>query len=347
MWDVAGQDRAVSFLRRSLEAGTLSHAYLLVGAEHVGKMTLAQNLAQAVNCAEAEVPCGQCASCLRIAAGKHADVMLVELGAADGSAESERRVKISVEQIEQLQHSANLPPFEGRCKVFILDGAEALSIGAANRLLKTLEEPMANVLFILTAVNEGLLPETVVSRCQRIELRVMASGDIEAALVARWGVEPDRAALLSRISGGRLGWAVSAARDDALLRQRGEWLDELTELADLGFAERFAFAGRLASGFAQNREAVQERLDLWVGWWRDLLLVSADGAEGVTNVDRLPLLKGTAGDYSLAQIRAFIDSVLTAAEQLRLNANPSLALEVLMLNVPERRGGAHPVPDER
>jgi DNA polymerase-3 subunit delta' len=347
VWDVVGQDRAVSLLQRSLETGVLSHAYLLVGPAHVGKMTLAVNLAQAVNCEEAEAPCGQCASCLRIAGGKHADVMVVELGTADGSTESESRVKISVEQIEQLQHSANLPPFEGRCKVFILDGAESLSIGAANRLLKTLEEPVANVLFVLTAVSEGLLPETVVSRCQRVELRPMAGGDIETVLMSRWGVESDKAALLSRIAGGCLGWAVAASHDDALLRQRGEWLDELVELADLGFAERFAYAGRLASRFGQNREAVQERLALWLDWWRDLLLVSADCQEDVTNVDRFALLSGTAKDYSLAQIRAFIDSVRATAEQLRLNANPLLALEVLMLNVPEKRGAARPVPDQR
>ncbi len=347
VWDVAGQHRAVVLLQRSLEAGALSHAYLLVGPAHVGKMTLALNLAQAVNCEEAEAPCGQCAPCLRIAEGKHADVMVVELGTADGTPESESRVKISVEQIEQLQHSANLPPFEGRCKVFILDGAESLSIGAANRLLKTLEEPVANVLFVLTVVNEGLLPVTIVSRCQRIELRPMASEGIETALISRWGVEADKAALLSRIAGGCLGWAVSAAHDDALLRQRGEWLDELIELADLGFAERFAYAGRLANRFGQNREAVQERLALWLDWWRDLLLVSADCQEGVTNVDRLALLSGTEKDYSLAGIRAFIDSVRATAEQLRLNANPLLALEVLMLNVPEKRGAAHAVPDQR
>ena len=92
---------------------------------------------------------------------------------------------------------------------------------------------------------------------------------------------------------------------------------------------------------------MQERLALWLDWWRDLVLVSADCEEGVTNVDRLARLRGTAKDYSLAQIRAFIDSVQAAAEQLRLNANPLLALEVLMLNVPEMRGAAHAPPDKR
>ncbi len=100
MWDVVGHDRAISLLRRSLEIESLAHAYLLVGPAHVGKMTLALNLAEAVNCEGTEPPCGECASCRRIADGKHADIQVIDLGGGDGdSTESESRVKISVEQI--------------------------------------------------------------------------------------------------------------------------------------------------------------------------------------------------------------------------------------------------------
>ncbi len=335
MWDVVGQERAVSLLRRGLETGSLSHAYLFVGPAHVGKMTLAVNLAQALNCQAAEPPCGECGSCQRIASAKHADVQVIDLGSNGDSAESESRVKISVEQIEQLQHSASLPPFEGRHKVFILDGVETFSIGAANRLLKTLEEPVEGVVFILLTTNEGLVPATVVSRCQRVELAPLAAGEVEGALCNRWGVESSKARLLARLCGGCLGWAVSAARNDGLLQQRDEWLDGLLELVDADNEQRFDYVARLVDRFSQNRGLVQERLDLWVGWWHDLLLVRVGCSDAVTNVDRLPALVDMAGGYSLAQIRAFIDSIRAAGEQLRLNANPQLVLEVLMLSVPD------------
>ena len=235
MWDVVGQDRVISLLQRSLEAESLAHAYLLVGPAHVGKMTLALNLAEAVNCEGAESPCGECASCLRITDGKHADVQVIDLGSTNGnSAESESRVKISVEQIEQIQHSASLPPFEGRCKVFILDGAELLSIGAANRLLKTLEEPSGKVVFVLLTVNDKLLPATIVSRCQRVELAPLSTAEVETALIERWGTGPDKAKLLSRLANGCLGWAVSAARDEQLLQQRAETLDRLLDITEAG-----------------------------------------------------------------------------------------------------------------
>ena len=150
MWSVIGQTRAVSLLQRSLERGSLAHAYLFVGPAHVGKMTLALNLAQALNCAAAEPPCGQCLSCQKIASAKHADVQIVGLNRDGDSDEPRPRAEISIDQIRQVQHSASLPPFEGRHKVFIIDGAELLSTEAANCLLKTLEEPVGKVIFLLT-----------------------------------------------------------------------------------------------------------------------------------------------------------------------------------------------------
>jgi len=347
MWDVVGQERALSLLQRSLVAGSLSHAYLLVGPAHVGKMTLALDLAKAVNCEGAEPPCGECTSCQRIADGKHADIQVIELGSNGDSAESESRVKISVEQIEQMQHSAFLPPFEGRCKVFILDGAELLSIGAANRLLKTLEEPVGGVVFILLTVNEKLLPATIISRCQRIELAPLGTADVEAALTNRWGVEPDKAKLLSRLANGCMGWAVSAARDEQMLQQRADTLDKLLDMTETGYEQRFQYVAELSGRFNQNRRTVQEILRVWLDWWHDLLLVKIGCNDAIINIDRSNQLIGTAGSYTIAQIREFIDNILAARDQLQHNANPQLALEVLMLSIPESSKIRGPVPGMR
>lgn len=149
MWKVVGQTRAVSLLQHSLERGLLAHAYLFVGPPHVGKMTLALNLAQALNCEAAAPPCGECAACQKIALVKHADVQVIGLVDGSNSVEARSRAEIGIDQIREIQHSSSLPPFEGRYKVFIIDGAELLSTEAANCLLKTLEEPVDRVMFIL------------------------------------------------------------------------------------------------------------------------------------------------------------------------------------------------------
>jgi len=334
VWQVIGQTRVVTLLQRSLEEESLAHAYLLVGPPHVGKMTLALNLAQALNCQGTERPCGECASCQKIASANHADVQVIGLTQNVDSAEAKLRTEIGIDQIRQMQHSASLPPFEGKYKIFIIEGAEFLSIEAANCLLKTLEEPTGKVVFILLTTNDGLLPATVVSRCQRLELSPLAATEVETALNSRWGIEPQKAKLLARLSHGCLGWALSAALDDGLLQQRAEKMDRLLDIINADYEERFAYANQLAAQFTQNRGLVQEVLDLWLDWWRDLLLVKIGCSDIITNVDRLDKLVEIAEDYRLAQIKAFINSIQAAGEQLRQNANPRLVLEVLMLDMP-------------
>ncbi len=336
MWNIIDHEIAVSFLKRSLEKGTIAHAYLFAGPAHIGKMTLAINLAQALNCSSVERPCGVCDSCLRIAAGKHADLQTIKLEQGSESGESASKTRISVEQVDQILHSVNLPPFEGKYKVFIIDGLEFLSIAAANRLLKTLEEPIGSVVFILLTTNEAMVPATVISRCQRIELFPVATSLIEKELITHWAVEPEKAKLLSRLSAGCPGWAVTMSRDTQLLQQRNDRLEEWIEIMDADFDFRFTFVAKMTERYAQNRDIVQQKLALLRDWWRDVLLVKSGNNEAVTNIDRKDMLQKFADTCNLTQIRQFIGSVESTITQLRQNVNPQLALEVLMLNIPER-----------
>ena len=337
MWQVVGQDRAISLLQRSLEKEALAHAYLLVGPPHVGKMTLALDLAKAINCDAAAPPCGECTACRRIASGKHADVQIIGLAGDGDSAEARSQTEISIDQIRQMQHSACLPPFEGRYKVFIIEGAELLSNEAANCLLKTLEEPEEKVVFLLLTAREELLPATIVSRCQRLELPPLAVGEVEAALNSRWAVEQERARLLARLCHGRLGWALLAAPDDSWLKERVERMEQLLGVIDTaGYEGRLEYAVQLASQFNKNRGSAQEILDLWLDWWHDLLLVKIGCVEAITNVDVSAVLEQRAKDYSLAEIKSFISAIQSAGKQLKQNANPQLVFEVLMLGIPGR-----------
>jgi DNA polymerase-3 subunit delta' len=331
MWQVIGQDRILSLLRRSLETGTLAHAYLLVGPTHIGKMTLSVNLAMALNCQQYDPPCGECPSCRKIYAANHPDVRVISLLKNGEAGEAKL---ISINQIKDMQHVANLPPFEGKHKVFIIDSAEMMSVDAANCLLKTLEEPVEKVTFILLTTNDKLLPETVVSRCQRLELRLLAPEEVAVALTIHAGLDEAKARLLAVLSRGCPGWALAVAADESLLEHRNESLDMILGIMDAGFNERFEAITRMSAQFTQNRATVYDTLRLWVEFWRDLMMVKLDCLDLITNLDRKSEIIKTAGEYQLSQITATIESIRLATEQLGRNANPRLALEVLMLDIP-------------
>ncbi len=331
MWQAIGQTRAVSLLKHSLEAGTLSHAYLFLGPQHVGKMTLALNLAQALNCQSEDKPCLECDSCKKIAAGTHSDVQVI--GLVQDEEDNEAKL-IHTDQIKDVLHAASLPPFEGNQKVFIIDGAELLSIEAANRLLKTLEEPEAKITFILLTTNENRLLKTIISRCQRIELPPMSLAEETKTLVEKMQVKPEKARLLAGLSHGCIGWAITAANDEKILTQSRETLDQIISTVKGDYEGRFAYVGRLAAGFSQNRQAVYETLDRWLDFWRDLILAKLDCPDMMTNIDKKDDIIKMAGRYSLSSIRNYISSVESAARQLKQNVNARLALEVLMLDLP-------------
>jgi DNA polymerase-3 subunit delta' len=335
MWQIIGQARAVSLLKHSLETGSLSHAYLFLGPPHVGKMTLAINLAQALNCEADDKPCLKCASCKKIAAGSHSDVQVI--GLAQNEEENIEAKLIHTEQVKDMLHAASLPPFEGKNKVFIIDGAELLSIEAANRLLKTLEEPEARITFILLATDENRLLKTVISRCQRLELQPMSIEAETQAMIETLKIEPERARLLTGLSHGCPGWAIAAASDGKIMEQRDSELNEIISIIKDGYEERFAYAARLAAGFNQNRQAVYDTLDRWRDLWRDLMLIKLGREEMMTNIDRKNEFTKIASNYSLAQIRDFIQSIASAGVQLKQNVNQRLALEVLMLDIPEEK----------
>jgi DNA polymerase-3 subunit delta' len=328
MWQVIGQDKILSLLDYGLKTNAIAHAYLLVGPRHVGKGTLAVNLAQALNCDGPEVPCGECRSCQRISEGKHADVTPIGL---------DSRTEISIDDIRGLQRLANLPPYEGKCKVFIIDEAEYLSTEAANSLLKILEEPPPRVVWLLLAAEEERLLPTIISRCQRLELKPVPSERVQEVLVNSYNLDADKAQLLTRLCHGRLGWAVSVLANDDILQQRSQKIDRLVSLLTAGLEQRFAYAQDLAIQFSQNRKAGGETIEVWLDWWRDLMLTKGGCQDAIINVDYRTVLEEQASGLSLSEVKESLTNLGLLQEAISQNVNPRLALEWLMLNLPGRK----------
>ncbi|MBI4789346.1 MAG: DNA polymerase III subunit [Chloroflexi bacterium] len=340
-WRVVGHEWAVRGLAHSLAADRVAHAYLLTGPHAIGKTTLARALAQALECAGARPPCGECDACRKIARNRHPDVQIIE-GVPVGfkfdekappppprSNDRERRI-LKIDQIRLVQHDLSRAPFQARWKIMILRRFEEANEEAANAFLKTLEEPPAHARLILTARDASVLLPTIASRCQVLALRPLPIAQVEQALVERWRVEPQTALLLARLSGGRLGWAVRASANHALLDARGARLDALAAVLREGRAERLSRAGDLA----KDSDKLPELLEEWLGWWRDVLLTHNGDAQRIANVDRQDLLREQAARYSLEQIQAALQNIQATAQYLTQNVNARLALQVLFLKLP-------------
>ena len=333
-WQTIGNEKATGSLRRALAGDRLPHAILIAGPESVGKMALAVDLAAALNCTGDGRPCGKCAGCTRTRRRLHTDVHVVGIQMADGG---RSRTLIGIDQVREVQREAALAPFEGECKVVIFDGAELLSEDASNSLLKTLEEPPPGVyLLLLTAKPEALLP-TVVSRCQLVDLKPVPADAIAAHLAERLGTDADVAERSARLSGGRPGWAIRAAGEPGLLEAVEEKVDEVEEVVKGSMEARFEHAARLGSAADRDREAGRRELEVWLSWWRDVMLVKEGVPQLAANLSRIDSLKSVAEMLTRQQITGAIRAIRRTRRLIARNVNSRLALEVMMLDLPRVR----------
>lgn len=336
-WDITGHQWAVEQLRASIQAGSDAHAYLISGPPGIGKALLALRIAQALNCESSPGdPCLNCRTCRRIAHGNHPDVRLASMerqAAGLKAEEAARQKELKIATVREWQRDIALRPYEGRRRVLMLHDAERLSEEAANAMLKTLEEPPPHATLILVASSTDLLP-TIVSRCRVLRLRPLPRQQVTEALMAR-GVAAADAALLAAWSGGRVGWALALLDDPEALARRNAQLTDLLAIHAAGRGMGMRWAEQRAKEYrGGEQETVFAWLELWQGWWRDVLLIAAGSPEGVVNIDRRTELEQAARRHPLPQIFDFVNRIGQAAQQLRENGNPQLVLENLALHLP-------------
>lgn len=324
-WDLLGHEWASGLLREHILRGQVRHAYLLCGPPGSGRRTLALRFAQALNCptplAPGE-PCRTCRTCTQIERMQHPDLNVL-IPAEDGRS-------LKVEQIRQLLQSLALSPYQSPYRIGLLPNFENATPSAQNALLKTLEEAPERAILLLTAPSpEDLLP-TIVSRCEIMRLRPLPVDTLAAALSRNQGLPAAEAAHLAHLTGGRTGAALRLQADPAELVEHDRAIDALAQLLTQNRATRFHYVRSLAD----DREKLRQTLQIWLVFWRDLLLRIAGSNGRVANLKYMDLLVRLAEQIRYEQALAQVAALQNALDSLDANANARLLSEALLLDWP-------------
>ena len=349
-----GQQKPLRILSALLEANAVPHALLFAGIEGVGKLEVARQFAMACNCwgdpaaddtdlargqnglgkpkrgyPNTLPPCGVCRSCKKIRSGNHPDVIHIKPSGTF----------IRIEQIRTLCHTLALKPYEARVRVAIISEAQRLNPAAGNALLKILEEPPDQTVFILTGVSPTELLPTIVSRCQQIRFNPLPTDNLAQLLLESDSINGEQAKILAAMSNGSRAQAMRFHQQGWLAR-RNWLLDRLEEIATRSLALNAQLA--LAHRLSRNKEDLKIYLSIIYTWLRDLI-VARHAPDRIIQEDRRDQILRTSPKIETARIPAIAAIVESAAQRLQSNASARLLAEALIMRIAAIRGAGRSI----
>ncbi len=320
--NIMGQDKAKKMLLCGLQSEATAHAYLFRGPAGVGKKRAARTFAALLNCLSPidGDACTACIACRKFQTGSHPDLMVIE---------PEKGI-IKIKQIRELKKNLRFPAMEASRRVVILPDIHSTlhRREAANSLLKTLEEPPEDTMFILTADETGDILPTILSRCQKIPFYPLPLDQVADFLAAEHNITPEQATVLASIAEGSLGQAVFLLKS-GLLGERADIAKTLCRKQpnDPAAAKDILAMAEKAADLKDN---LAELLRLLAVWFRDLILVQT-GVDGRFQINHdLNFLLPEAGKrWQLPKLLRNLEHLQEARKQLTYNCRPALVCEVL------------------
>ncbi len=318
--EIQGQEKAIHILQCAIQNGHVAHAYLFTGPEGVGKKQTALALAQYLNCAspntETFASCNHCPSCIQSASGSQPDLLMLE---PDGAS-------IKIEQIRTLLSKVSLRSYENAYKVVIINDAHLMTEQAANCLLKTLEEPTDNTVFILVTSQVQNLPITILSRCQQISFNLLSPSMIQDILQKLHPERQSQIGLVTALAKGSVSTAENLLANEEIADARQNFYAMLSKLAQYSPAQIIGWCEQ----WDKNKKMVKALLELGQLWYHDALMLNTSGQMTLLiNQDYLaPLKSQQIKPQHLLQILQYFQ---TGMAQLESNASPRLVLEIVLL----------------
>ncbi|MCK9363960.1 MAG: DNA polymerase III subunit delta' [Syntrophales bacterium] len=315
---IYGHKKPLAILKSAMAANRVAHAYLFYGKEGVGKKTVASVFARALNCPAADPPCDVCPSCLKAEHKNHPNIIEI---VAEGQF-------IKIAAVREIMATMAFRPEDGK-RVFILQDADKMNAPAANALLKTLEEPSADNVLILTSARPHALPVTILSRCQALRFAPLQKTEVASFLREQQGFGEAEADAIAAASLGSIGDAIEMKKEDYMTVRNGI-LKRLAEDDPADLIKRLAFARRLGT----EREEITQRLQIMQNAYRDSLILKETGeSEMLLFKDWEAAISALAARLSGREILKNMAVVGRAMDAISRNSNKTLTLEAMLVRL--------------
>ena len=339
--EVYAQEHITEILHNAILSNRIAHAYLFTGPRGVGKTSMARILAKNLNCVEGPTvtPCNKCHNCLEIAAGTSSDVIEI-----DGASNT------GVDDIRELQRELLYAPSQSPWKIYIIDEVHMLSKSAFNALLKTLEEPPENVLFIFATTEPFKVPPTIISRCQRYDFKRIPIDSIvrrlkELMLEEKIEIDSEALHMIARKADGSLRDALSLTDQVLSYCQNKVTIDKVREIFGLIPTQIYCDLMRLIhgkdnSGLLDSLQRIfeegadlQEFLNNQMEFIRIVILRKIGVAPSEITSEEYPLYDEIAGIFSRENLLYIMSMLMQTRNEIKSSGNPYLIFELMMLKL--------------
>ena len=320
--DIVGNKQVIKSMKNALRSGKISHAYILNGAYGCGKMLLAETFTAYLECQEGMgKSCGTCTACKTVESHNNPDVFYVV----------SKTKTIGVDDIrDQVVKQVEIKQYKYRYKVFIIEDADKMTVAAQNVLLKTLEEPPKNVVFLLLTQKVEILLPTVLSRCVLFKIKPLMDAEVEEFVVKNLDKSLDEAYFFAKYSAGSIGKAQKLIEDEDFVGMRIYVIDKLYNIGGTDIAEVIEWA----KDIEKYKDNIGDFLDIAYLWFRDILVAKKLGdTDCITQKDNKNKIFLQAKNMNFLQINKSLEAIWQAKRQLEQNSNFRLTMEIMLINI--------------
>lgn len=323
--NIIGHKQVITQLCLMQQEDRIPHAMLFCGTDGVGKSLVAEALAAAILC-HAPVhnqACGHCKACRALAAGTHPDFFQIQ-----PESETKAAPAIRIEAVRKLQEEIARIPLLSERRVVIMQEADKMNEAAANCLLKTIEEPSGQIVFILLTSRPSALLDTIISRCMRVEFGILQPEEL-VAILHQQGIEEPLAGKLASIADGSVSKAL-AMQDEELLNLQSQAFDLASATGTLGVEQLLQLAKEMSNHS-------RERLIQWLGFlamiYRDLLMLYSGSGLPLYNQSDIDRLSSLLNKYHQQELLQLLQLVQDYQKRLGSNVNTQLCLEGFLIRI--------------